>query len=105
MAPLSTKRHFIKASCGRRRWPRSKIQRAHRSNAGKDRSAGGAEIGRIMKSCGWDWLFIDLEHGSMSLDTASQISVAALDAGIAPIVRVPQGQLDMATRALDGGGW
>src|SRR6202012_6272277 len=30
---------------------------------------------------------------------------AALDAGIAPIVRVPHGQLDMATRALDGGGW
>lgn len=69
------------------------------------RLARGAEIGRIMKSCGWDWLFIDLEHGSMTLDTCSQISVAALDAGIAPIVRVPQGQLDMATRALDGGGW
>ena len=69
------------------------------------RLARGAEIGRIMKSCGWDWLFIDLEHGSMTLDTCSQISVAALDAGIAPIVRVPNGQLDMATRALDGGGW
>jgi 4-hydroxy-2-oxoheptanedioate aldolase len=69
------------------------------------RLARGAEIGRIMQSCGWDWLFIDLEHGSMSLDTAGQISVAALDAGIAPIVRVPHGQLDMATRALDGGGW
>ncbi|HLI20013.1 MAG TPA: aldolase/citrate lyase family protein [Stellaceae bacterium] len=69
------------------------------------RLARGAEIGRIMKSCGWDWLFIDLEHGSMTLDTACQISVAALDAGIAPIVRIPNGQLDMATRALDGGGW
>ena len=69
------------------------------------RLARGVEIARIMRSCGWDWLFIDLEHGAMSLDTCSQISVAALDAGIAPIVRVPQGQLDMATRALDGGGW
>ena len=69
------------------------------------RLARGAEIGRIMRSCGWDWLFIDLEHGSMSLDTAGQISVAALDAGIAPIVRVPQAQLDMATRALDAGAW
>lgn len=69
------------------------------------RLARGAEIGRIMQSCGWDWLFIDLEHGSMSLDTAGQISVAALDASIAPIVRVPQGQLDMATRALDAGAW
>lgn len=69
------------------------------------RLARGAEIGRIMRSCGWDWLFIDLEHGAMSLDTAGQISVAALDAGIAPIVRVPQGQFDMATRALDAGAW
>jgi len=69
------------------------------------RLARGVEIARIMRSCGWDWLFIDLEHGAMSLDTCSQISVAALDAGIAPIIRVPQGQLDMATRALDGGGW
>src|SRR5689334_22089094 len=69
------------------------------------RLARGVEIARIMQSCGWDWLFIDLEHGSMTLDTCSQISVAALDAGIAPIIRVPQGQLDMATRALDGGGW
>ena len=69
------------------------------------RLARGAEIGRIMKSCGWDWLFIDLEHGSMTLDTAGQISVAALDAGIAPIIRVPHGQIDMATRALDAGAW
>jgi 2-keto-3-deoxy-L-rhamnonate aldolase RhmA len=39
----------------------------------------------------------------MSIETASEISVAALDAGIAPLVRVPQGQHWMATRALDGG--
>ncbi len=69
------------------------------------RLARGAEIGRIMASCGWDWLFIDLEHGSMSLETCGQMSVAALDAGIAPIVRIPNGQYDMATRALDAGAW
>jgi len=34
-----------------------------------------------------------------------QISLAALDAGITPLVRVPEGQFDMATRALDGGAW
>ena len=51
-----------------------------------------------MKACGFDWLFLDLEHNSMDLDTAVQISVAALGAGIAPIARVPAGQLWMATR-------
>ena len=64
----------------------------------------GIEIARIMKTAGYDWLFIDLEHGPTSVETAYQISVAALDAGIAPIVRVPHGELAMATRCLDGGG-
>jgi hypothetical protein len=51
-----------------------------------------------MKACGDDWLFLDLEHNSMDLDIAVQISVAALGAGIAPIVRVPAGQFWLATR-------
>jgi 2-keto-3-deoxy-L-rhamnonate aldolase RhmA len=63
----------------------------------------GVEIAKIMKAAGYDWLFIDLEHGQMTIDTACQISVAALDAGIAPIVRVPMGELTMGTRCLDGG--
>ena len=63
----------------------------------------GVEIARIMKTAGYDWLFIDLEHGPTSVETAYQISVAALDAGIAPIVRVPHGELALATRCLDGG--
>jgi 2-keto-3-deoxy-L-rhamnonate aldolase RhmA len=84
---------------------RARLARGEASIGVGLRLARGAEIGRIMQSCGWDWLFIDLEHGSMSLDTAGQIAVAALDAGIAPIARVPQGQLDMATRALDAGAW
>lgn len=61
------------------------------------------DIAKIMKSCGYDWLFLDLEHGTMSLDTAVQISLAALDTGIAPLVRVPAGEFALATRALDGG--
>ena len=41
----------------------------------------------------------------MGLDTAVQISIAALGAGISPIVRVPKGCYDLATRALDGGAY
>ena len=61
------------------------------------------EIAKAMRAAGYDWLFIDLEHGSMSLDTASQICIAALDANISPLVRVPKGEFGMATRALDNG--
>ncbi|HVC50782.1 MAG TPA: aldolase/citrate lyase family protein [Stellaceae bacterium] len=67
------------------------------------RQARTVDIAPAMKACGFDWLFLDLEHNSMDLDTAVQISVAALGAGIAPIARVPAGQLWLATRMLDGG--
>jgi 2-keto-3-deoxy-L-rhamnonate aldolase RhmA len=67
------------------------------------RGVRGVEIARVMKTAGFDWLFIDLEHGATSTETAYQICVAALDAGIAPLVRVPHGELAMGTRCLDGG--
>ncbi|MGE8940849.1 HpcH/HpaI aldolase family protein [Leptospira interrogans] len=69
------------------------------------RQARTVDIASAMKTSGFDWLFIDLEHGAMALDTAVQISVAALSAGISPIVRVPRGRYDLATRALDGGAY
>jgi len=67
------------------------------------RGLRSGEIARIMKSAGFDWLFIDLEHGPSSVETAFTISVAALDAGIVPIVRVPAGEMVLAARCLDGG--
>ena len=67
------------------------------------RQARTVDIGRAMATAGVDWLFVDLEHSSMPLDVAVQISVAAADAGIAPIVRVPAGDFGLACRALDGG--
>jgi len=62
------------------------------------------EVARVMKTAGYDFLFIDLEHGPTSVETAYSISVAALDAGIAPLIRVPHGELALGTRCLDGGG-
>jgi len=67
------------------------------------RGMRGVEVARVMKTAGFDFLFIDLEHGATSVETAFQISVAALDAGIAPLVRVPNGELALGTRCLDAG--
>ena len=61
------------------------------------------EVGKMMKTAGYDWLFIDMEHNSMSNDDAAQISVAAQSAGITPIVRVPGFQHFHASRVLDTG--
>lgn len=57
----------------------------------------------LAKEWGFDWLFIDMEHNTMDLDTAAQICVAALPTGITPIVRVPSHDSFHATRILDGG--
>ena len=68
------------------------------------RQARTVDIAPMMRAAGYDWLFLDLEHNSMDLDMAVQIAVAALGIGIAPVARVPAGQLWLATRFLDGGG-
>ena len=49
----------------------------------------GIEIARIAKTAGFDSLYVDMEHSSFSLETTSQICMAALEAGITPFVRVP----------------
>lgn len=67
------------------------------------RQARTVDIAKIMKTAGFDWLFIDQEHSSMSLDDAAEVSCAAQDAGITPIVRVPGFEHYHAAKALDGG--
>jgi 4-hydroxy-2-oxoheptanedioate aldolase len=61
------------------------------------------EIARIARTAGFDTLYVDIEHSSFSLDTCGQICMAALDAGIAPFVRVPANRPDYVARVLEGG--
>lgn len=67
------------------------------------RQARTVDIAKVARVCGYDWLFIDLEHNAMSIDMAAQISVAALDAGITPIVRASSHAHFHASRPLDSG--
>ena len=60
-------------------------------------------IARIASNCGYHWLFVDLEHGATSIEVATQICVAALDANITPFVRVPENSAAWIGRVLDGG--
>src|SRR5258708_34826357 len=61
------------------------------------------EIARMARTAGFDPLYVDIEHSSFSLDTCGQICMAALEAGIAPFVRVPANTPDYVSRVLDGG--
>jgi len=63
----------------------------------------GNEIVRIAKTAGFDTIYVDLEHSSFSIDTASQLSTMALEAGIPAFVRVPSNTPDYISRVLDGG--
>jgi len=63
----------------------------------------GIEIARIAKTAGFDSLYVDLEHSSMSIDTCGQICIAAMEIGIAPFVRVPANTPDYIARVLENG--
>ena len=65
------------------------------------RLVSGIEIARIAKTAGFDSLYVDMEHSSFSLQTTGQICMAALEAGITPLVRVPG--VAEVSRVLDGG--
>lgn len=63
----------------------------------------GVEIAAIAKSAGFDCFYIDLEHCSFSLETVSQLSIAATALGITPLVRVPGLDPAEISRTLETG--
>jgi 2-keto-3-deoxy-L-rhamnonate aldolase RhmA len=69
------------------------------------RLARTAEFVSLIASRAYDWLFIDLEHSPMSLETAAELCVTALAAGLAPMARVADGDVAAAARVLDAGAW
>lgn len=62
-----------------------------------------AEIPRLFAGAGFDWIFLDTEHGGFDLETVQDICRVANLAGIAPIVRVGDMQYSLVARALDCG--
>ncbi len=69
-------------------------------NVNRWRSVDAAEIAKF---AGFEWIFLDLEHSTLSEDLAAQMSVTALATGVTPIARVGMDQFYQAARLLDGG--
>ena len=61
------------------------------------------EIPRLLAAVGFDFLFIDAEHGGFDLETMQDMIDAANHAGITPFVRVGELQYSLITRVLDVG--
>ncbi len=54
-------------------------------------------------AAGADFVFIDLEHGPLSLETAVDLLLHCHAAGITPMIRIPDLQYAYVTRLLDNG--
>jgi 2-keto-3-deoxy-L-rhamnonate aldolase RhmA len=54
-------------------------------------------------SLGFDWVFIDCEHGSMTDSEAENMIRAAELYGMAPVVRVPGNEPHIILKMLDAG--
>ncbi|MBT6277134.1 MAG: aldolase [Chromatiales bacterium] len=85
-------------------------------NAAKDKLARGElvlglsirllrtpDAAKIAKASDHDFLFIDMEHSGLSFESVVDMSVAALDSGVTPVVRVIGHEHWQASRVLDCG--
>lgn len=61
------------------------------------------EVPAVAAAAGYDAIYVDLEHTSTSLETASMLCASALGAGIPGLVRVPSQEPSLIARVLDGG--
>ncbi|HEV2447657.1 MAG TPA: aldolase/citrate lyase family protein [Candidatus Sulfopaludibacter sp.] len=61
------------------------------------------EIARTFAAAGFDYVFIDMEHGSYDLETAQDMIAASNGSGITPIVRVGELLYSLVARLLDSG--
>jgi 2-keto-3-deoxy-L-rhamnonate aldolase RhmA len=64
---------------------------------------GCAEVARLLAAAGFDYIFIDCEHGPFGLETVQDLVSASANAGITPVVRVAELLYSLVARFLDIG--
>jgi 4-hydroxy-2-oxoheptanedioate aldolase len=67
------------------------------------RTSRGVEVVAQAAACGFDSIYVDLEHAPLTLSETGAICVAGRLSGVTPLVRVPEGRLDLIGTVLDGG--
>jgi len=58
---------------------------------------------QLMAIAGFDFLFIDMEHGAYNMETVADLIKVARLAEIVPLVRVPDAEYHLIARVLDAG--
>jgi len=81
----------------------------HRLNSGEPtfvfsvRMARTVNIVSLAQAAGYHGIYVDLQHSSISIDTAAQIFSAALHSEVTAFVRVPSLEPGLISRVLDAG--
>ena len=57
----------------------------------------------VYKAAGYDFVFIDMEHGNYSMQTVADLIRGAKSVGIGTVIRVPRLQTFFISRVLDAG--
>jgi 2-keto-3-deoxy-L-rhamnonate aldolase RhmA len=57
----------------------------------------------IFAAAGYDFVFIDMEHGNYNMETVADLIRGAKSAGIAPVIRIPRLETFFISRVLDAG--
>lgn len=61
------------------------------------------QIAQMVATAGFDFMYIDMEHSILSIETVGDLCHAALASGLVPIVRPPAKEPHLLSRPLDGG--
>jgi 4-hydroxy-2-oxoheptanedioate aldolase len=62
-----------------------------------------ADYPLMAAACGFDAIYVDLEHGLADLDTVSMLCIVAAGAGLVPFVRLGRLDASLIARVLGGG--
>ncbi len=62
-----------------------------------------AEIPKLLAAAGYQWTFVDTEHGNFDIETVNDVCRVAHLVNLCPIVRVADFQYSLVARALDCG--
>ncbi len=66
-------------------------------------TSGSAINAEAMATLGFDWLCVDMEHGSSDISQVEAVFMAIERHGVAPLVRIGNMDGDLARRLLDLG--
>ncbi len=81
---------------------RNKIN-SHTLTIGSWITLGHPAIAEIMAKAGFDWLAVDLEHSTITIDQAGEL-IRIIDlCGVSPLVRLTSNNMDQIKRVMDAG--